>query len=1056
MVVDMGKRLRILSFLILSCCAIAFPQNNGESAEEAIHLNNEAISYWKQGNYQKAAEYGEKAVKIFKALNTADIGDNYLTATENLSEFYYQLYVENEDITENINKSVEYQEQYANLVEKAKGADSKEYYDALGVLYSRYWSQFNYLGAKNTLEKRLKLNARKDAAYYADVEKLASVCLFLGEYGEASDYETIYSNYIKETQGADSRAYLNTLMQLANYTQKAGFDGQAAATYEEALLVSRNIGDKDAEFRITGYLAFAYSRLFDYEKAVMYQERVTGDNARSHYLTEDSFYEEVGLLAEYCYKSGEYDKAIECLSKIWTSASNVRKQPITMINLSRSYAAKGDYIKALETADSIYSAMKAGEMLDSDLFRWTVVGEMIDYNIRLGNTDAADVLLSEYGDICGRFGYDFFKATMLQKLSLIQFKKKDYEKACSNMKEAISITEKEFGKDYAGYDEDLLHLLIFNYYEGSKEKLAECADLYVEAVKKTVLSAFTDDRTSEERSLLWKRHADFFNFIPKIALLSQTAEANKTAYNSLLFSKGILLQAETGLSELIKQSGNGQIKEDYGRLLEEKHLLNSLYQDNSMVVRSDIDSALFRIGRLERKLVAESKEFGDYTANLMIDWEDVRDALDGKDAAIEFCELEIEDGVNVYVALVLRKYSDAPELIPLFFESALGKINRLYYSSPALYDMLWKPLESVLDGVENVYFAPAGELYNIAMESLPKNDSVMASDVWNLYRLSSTRQIAIDKEEIKEEKAAVYGGLKYNINESSLIADSRRYVSTQRSQMDMESFLSDMKGLRNGVNDLPGTAVEAKEIDNSLKSAEIDTRIYVDTLGTEASLKALSGKGVNILHIATHGFYWTEREASRMDFVGFLMRGDDRAAVEDKALTRSGLLFAGANNALQGKTLPDGVEDGILTAQEIASLDFNGLDLVVLSACQTGLGEITGDGVFGLQRGFKKAGAGTLLMSLWKVDDDATRLLMTRFYHNLLSGMSKYESLKEAQRYVRDYAVTVEVKPDVRPAISAAAREEARKRRQAEKEYKTVQKYRDPYYWAGFILLDAR
>ena len=158
---------------------------------------------------------------------------------------------------------------------------------------------------------------------------------------------------------------------------------------------------------------------------------------------------------------------------------------------------------------------------------------------------------------------------------------------------------------------------------------------------------------------------------------------------------------------------------------------------------------------------------------------------------------------------------------------------------------------------------------------------------------------------------------------------------------------------------------------------------------------------------------------------------------------------------MQGKTLPDGVEDGILTAQEIASLDFNGLDLVVLSACQTGLGEITGDGVFGLQRGFKKAGAGTLLMSLWKVDDDATRLLMTRFYHNLLSGKGKYESLKETQRYVRDYTVTVEVKPDVRPAISVAARKEARKRRQEEKEYKTVQKYRDPYYWAGFILLDA-
>ena len=669
--------------------------------------------------------------------------------------------------------------------------------------------------------------------------------------------------------------------------------------------------------------------------------------------------------------------------------------------------------------------------------------------------DAADVLLSEYGDICGRLGYDFFNATMLQKLSLVQFKKKDYEKACNAQKGAISIFEKEFGKGYAGYDEDLLHLLLFNYYKGVKEELVECAGLYVDAVKKTVLSAFIDDRTREERSLLWKRHADFFNFIPKVALLSQTAEANKTAYNSLLFSKGLLLQAETGLSELIKKSGNGQIKDDYGRLLEEKRLLNSLYQDNSRNVRNDIDSVLFRIGRLERKLVAESKEFGDYTANLMIDWEKVRDALGEKEAAIEFCEIEIENGVDIYAAFVLKSNSGFPELIPLFFESALEKVDKLCYNSTALYDMLWKPLESVLDGVGNVYFAPSGELYNIAMESLPKNDSVMASDVWNLYRLSSTRQIAIDKEGIKEEIAVVYGGLKYNIEESSLIADSRRYASSQRSQMDMESFLSDMKGLRNGVNELPGTAIEAKAIDKSLKLAEIDTRIYVDTLGTEASLKALSGKGVNILHIATHGFYWTERDASRMDFVGFLMRGDVSMAVEDKALTRSGLLFAGANNALQGKALPDGVEDGILTAQEIASLDFNGLDLVVLSACQTGLGEITGDGVFGLQRGFKKAGAGTLLMSLWKVDDDATRLLMTRFYHNLLSGMDKYESLKEAQRYVRDYTVTVEVTPDVRPAISAAAREEARKRRQEEKVYKTVQKYRDPYYWAGFILLDA-
>lgn len=98
-----------------------------------------------------------------------------------------------------------------------------------------------------------------------------------------------------------------------------------------------------------------------------------------------------------------------------------------------------------------------------------------------------------------------------------------------------------------------------------------------------------------------------------------------------------------------------------------------------------------------------------------------------------------------------------------------------------------------------------------------------------------------------------------------------------------------------------------------------------------------------------------------------------------------------------GRRLPYGIDDGILTAKEISELDLRGLDLVVLSACQTGLGEITGDGVFGLQRGFKKAGAKTLMMSLWKVDDKATQLLMSRFYSNLITGKSKIESLRDAQ-----------------------------------------------------------
>ena len=141
------------------------------------------------------------------------------------------------------------------------------------------------------------------------------------------------------------------------------------------------------------------------------------------------------------------------------------------------------------------------------------------------------------------------------------------------------------------------------------------------------------------------------------------------------------------------------------------------------------------------------------------------------------------------------------------------------------------------------------------------------------------------------------------------------------------------------------------------------------------------------------------------------------------SLSRSGLFLAGASDYLYGDLVADNEhEDGILTAKEISRLDLRGLDLVVLSACETGLGDVSGDGVFGLQRGFKKAGAQTLLMSLWKVDDAATELLMTEFYRNLTDGQSKRDSFLNAQQFLRQY---------------------------------NNGQYDKPEFWAAFIMLDG-
>ena len=152
------------------------------------------------------------------------------------------------------------------------------------------------------------------------------------------------------------------------------------------------------------------------------------------------------------------------------------------------------------------------------------------------------------------------------------------------------------------------------------------------------------------------------------------------------------------------------------------------------------------------------------------------------------------------------------------------------------------------------------------------------------------------------------------------------------------------------------------------------------------------------------------------------------------------------------------MEDGILTAREAAMMDLRGTELVVLSACQTGLGEVSGEGVFGLQRGFKKAGVKALLMSLWKVDDEATSMLMREFYNNCLTkGLDFQRSLHEAQRTVREYECEVEVEESGEDGLLIDrlnnASDDVKEPAVVRKE--KVRKFQNPRYWAGFVLLDA-
>lgn len=419
---------------------------------------------------------------------------------------------------------------------------------------------------------------------------------------------------------------------------------------------------------------------------------------------------------------------------------------------------------------------------------------------------------------------------------------------------------------------------------------------------------------------------------------------------------------------------------------------------------------LLNTERLKRKLMQEEASVDNFVKPFFLNWRDIQDNLKDDDIAIEFVKVNPFKDFPVYVAVTIRRQYITPKLTILFIEDELKQVSdTLYYQCKEMTNLVWVPLLSELEGIKNIYFSPSGALYNIGIEYLPGMED------YNIYRLSSTRELVTGGKNGVENRAVLYGGLDYYAGLGSI---------QSQTEDDMYIEHANVRGmkLRGGKESLPQTKVEVKQIGKELENARWDCNLLTDGNGTEESFKSLAGKKVYALHIATHGFYYSPEEADNMKY-DFLLLDNKIASAEDKSLTRSGLILSGANHILEGEDLPDNVEDGILTAKEIADVDLRGLDLVVLSACQTGLGDISqGEGVFGLQRGFKKAGANSILMSLWEVDDKATQILMTQFYKNWLSGQSKRQSLLSAQKHLR----------------------------------KTEGgKYNEPKYWAAFILLDG-
>ena len=237
-----------------------------------------------------------------------------------------------------------------------------------------------------------------------------------------------------------------------------------------------------------------------------------------------------------------------------------------------------------------------------------------------------------------------------------------------------------------------------------------------------------------------------------------------------------------------------------------------------------------------------------------------------------------------------------------------------------------------------------------------------------------------------------------------------------------DSFSSVDSTLRGGSwNYLAGTEREVNSIEKIMETSGLKVNLKKGYAATEESFKNLganNNSSPRILHIATHGYFFPDTKNNSQESQ-VKNQNENVFTISDHPMLRSGLIMADGNIAWQGKQTLEGREDGVLTAYEISQMNLSNTELVVLSACETGLGDIQGnEGVYGLQRAFKIAGAKYLIMSLWQVPDKQTSLLMTTFYKKwLVNKMTIPDAFHAAQKELRNIGL-------------------------------------DPYQWAGFVLVE--
>ena len=484
----------------------------------------------------------------------------------------------------------------------------------------------------------------------------------------------------------------------------------------------------------------------------------------------------------------------------------------------------------------------------------------------------------------------------------------------------------------------------------------------------------------------------------------------RETYSLELQQKNLVLNSEAGILERARNSRDTLLSEAYRAWLGNRQVLSQQYTLPYDQRRFSTDSLEAVNKALEKRISARGGPPGGAPQTS-------RPAP--ASASVEFIRfhLGVKDSV-VYAALVLRSGETTPIFVRLCSETALRRLledahgkridddqltRELYDSrsngSHRLYRLVWQPLDPYLANIHDVYYSTAGLLNNIAFQAIHTGKDYLMTR----YGLHRYLDVADRSAAAAEPPQAinVWGNINYD-------------TATYTGNTSDNALSPDAGAVRKDLGEGPMQALGASEV-NNLKSLfhDLSFTSYEGAAATEENFKLQAPSTQGILHISTHGFYTPFRgEMARATTPGSFIAGTVNP------LFRCGLAFAGANYYWVKGVPRNNRDDGILTGFEIEQLDLHQVQLVTLSACETGLGDVTdNEGALGLQRAFRLAGVRRLLVSLWQVPAKQTAELISLFYAGWLDGKEPGEALRVAENTLR-------------------------------------QKGYPPYYWAGFVLIE--